>query len=335
MLDQFGGDVRDIWDRVRWAQHDYRDHNDRVRLTLTGLPEAGKKTLFNTLWGRVVAQDGASPYGGVRDFGLFRLLDLPCDTAESDMYYDLDSEGLIVYLVNSVRGLLPEDFQWIARLRTGGAALMVVLNRINGAHTDEEIAEMVGEMEAALALKVLPIDASERSQVHDLFMQAVLRACPDLAVPLSAQISSLRHATAQRVIRQAVVLSLAISAEPLPLLDITMLIGVHLHLLSRLSSLYGKRIARQGQWELVLTVAFGLLLRYIVQTGLKFFPWAGWLLSGVVGASATWAVGQAALLHYEERLPTSTSPTELIRQLGARLHVPKLRPLRENRPTDS
>lgn len=330
MLDQFGGDVRDIWDRVRWAQHDYRDHNDRVRLTLTGLPEAGKKTLFNTLWGRVVAQEGTSPYGGVRDFGLFRLLDLPCDTAESDMYYDLDGEGLIVYLVNSARGLLAEDFQWISRLRTGGAGLLVVLNRVAGA-ADAAIAEQVADMQEALGLRVLPIDASDRAQVHEVFMQAVLQACPDLAVPLSAQISSLRHATAQRVIRQAVVLSLAISAEPLPLIDITMLIGVHLHLLRRLSSLYGKRIARQGQWEMVLTVAFGLLLRYIVQTGLKFFPWAGWLLSGVVGASATWAVGQAALLHYEERLPRTTSPAELLSQIGARLHVPKLRPFRATR----
>jgi uncharacterized protein (DUF697 family) len=190
------------------------------------------------------------------------------------------------------------------------------------------------ELEAQLGLRVLPIRANHPDEVRGVLMDGVLKACPELAVPLAAQIGSLRQVTAQRIIRQAVVLSLAVSAEPLPLLDVTMLIGVHLHLLTRIGALYGKRIGRQGTWELILTVSLGLLLRFGVQTALKFFPWAGWLLSGLVGASATWLIGQAALLHYDEKLKALSTPAAVLSQLGARFHVPTMHSERPTRTAD-
>jgi uncharacterized protein (DUF697 family) len=335
MIDDVGNNIRDVWDRVRWANHDYGAPAEPVRLTLAGLAGAGKKTLFNTLWGREVIQPQPASLG-IADFGLFRLVELPCAMDEADgLLYALDDMGLIVYVINSLRGLQAEDFQWIARLRTGKAALLVMLNLVTEGTelTPERIAAQVTDLEAHLALRVLPIRATDPDEVRGVLMEGVLRACPELAVPLASQIGSLRHVTAQRLIRQSVVLSLAVSVEPLPLLDVTLLIGLHLHLLARLGALYGKRVARQGQLELALTVVLGLVLRFGVQTALKFVPWAGWLLSGLVGASATWVIGQAALLHYEEKLKSLmlSTPTDLLSQLGARLHVPSIRSFRTPR----
>ena len=47
----------------------------------------------------------------------------------------------------------------------------------------------------------------------------------------------------------------------------------------------------------------GLLLRYASQTLAKAVPVAGWIVSGVIGASATWAVGRAALAFYGAEFP--------------------------------
>lgn len=318
MLNNMGDDLRAIGDRLRWANYDYGQSSDSYRLMFTGLAAAGKKTLFNALWGSAVLSAESSP-SGTLDLGLFRLVDLPCSQVDAEPYpYALDEDGLIVYLINERCGLQPEDFQWIARLRSGRAALMVVLNLIDGRME----AAALAEMEERLGLRVLAIHANSQEEARGVFMDAVLRASPELAVPLAAQIASLRQITAQRMIRQSVVLSMAVSVEPLPLLDVTMLIGLQIHLLHQISTLYGRRINRQGQGELVLTVVVGLLLRFVVQTGLKFIPYAGWLLSGVVGASATWFIGQAALLHYEEKLKIISSPIEILSQFGAKLHVP-------------
>ncbi len=300
MLDQFGGDLRDLWDRMRWVAHDYGTEGESLRVILTGLAGAGKKTLFNTLWGREVVHPGALPLNGA-DFGLFKLVDLPCELNDSDlMLYPppIEDASLIVYLLNSVRGLSAEDFGWIARLRVGRTPLLVILNQIADVHLDDQHA-----IETELALRILPFHANDPAAVRGVFMDALLKAAPDLAVPLAAQVVELRAAAAQRMIRQATLWSMAVSMEPLPLIDVPVLIGLQLHLIRQIGALYGHRVNGLAHQENAVAILFGLLLRYSAQTLLKLIPWGGWFISGMVGASATWAVGQGAVLYYEEALP--------------------------------
>lgn len=78
-MERFGGDVRELWDRVRWMGNEYGGMDSPPhRIVIVGLPGTGKKTLFNTLWGREAVTVQPLPAGGA-DFGLFRLVDLPCE----------------------------------------------------------------------------------------------------------------------------------------------------------------------------------------------------------------------------------------------------------------
>jgi len=320
-MERFGGDVRELWDRVRWMGHDYQMDAPTPHIVIVGLQGAGKKTLFNTLWGREAITGQVLPPGGA-DFGLFRLVDLPCEPstlafADYDMLayapIPTDDASLIVYLINSERGLSAHDFQWISRLRIGRAPLLVILNVIGEPNDEARQA-----IEAQLARRVLPLGVSDLTQVRGLFVEALMQAAPELGIPLAAQIGELRQVAAQRIVKQAAVLSIAVSVEPLPLIDLSVLIGVQLHMLNRLGALYGRQLGRQGSWELVLTVAFGVLLRYGAQTLLKAIPWGGWIVSGLLGASATWAVGQTAILYYEERLDALPVARQLLESLGDR-----------------
>lgn len=292
---------RQVWEQVRWTLQDYGFEREPQRVVIAGLPGAGKKTLFNTLWGREVIGSGVPlPLTGA-DFGLFRLMDLPCDLNESESFLyplPLEDATVIVYVLNGVRGLTPEDFQWLSRLRVGRAALLILLNPVEG----QALVDKTG-IEAQLALQVLSVAANDANAVRSLFVEALLRAAPELLTPLAAQLNAVRHVAAQRIIRQATVLGLAVSVEPLPLLDLPLLIGIQLRLLSQLGTLYGKRVSLQNDWQTVLAVAFGVLLRYGAQTLMKFIPWGGWIVSGLLGASATWAVGQTALLLHEDGSP--------------------------------
>lgn len=323
-MEGFGGDVRDLWDRVRWMGHEYGMDAAPPRIVIVGLPGAGKKTLFNTLWGREAIIAQPLPLGGA-DFGLFRLVDLPCEPntlefGDSDLMayapVPTDDATLIVYLINSAHGLSAHDFQWISRLRIERAPLLVILNQVNEMSDDARQA-----IETQLARRLLPLRANDPAEVRGLFVEALIQAAPELGIPLAAQISELRQITAQRIVKQAAVLSMAVSIEPLPLIDLSVLIGVQLHMLYRLGALYGRQLGRQGSWELVLTVAFGLILRYGAQTLLKAIPWGGWIVSGLLGASATWAVGQTAILYYEERLDALPIARQLIGSLGVRGYV--------------
>lgn len=297
MQPSFDGGFRNLWDQVRWATHDYRMEQELQRIVVAGLPGAGKKTLFNTLWGASVIQHQPLPLNGA-DFGLFRLMDLPCEMDEALLYpFPLEDASVIVYVLNSRAGLSADDFRWISRLRVGRAALLVILNQID----DQPIAD-VSAIEEQLALKVVPLRVNNPADARGLFVDALLRTSPELLSALAAQLAHVRHVAAHRIIRQAVVLGMAVSVEPLPLLDLPLLLGVQLRLLGQLSALYGKRVSFQSDWHTVLAVVFGVLLRYVAQTLMKFIPWGGWIVSGIVGASATWAVGQTALLLHEGRI---------------------------------
>jgi uncharacterized protein (DUF697 family) len=317
----FDNSFRQVWEQVRWSQHDYRLEHEPQRVVIAGLPGAGKRTLFNTLWGQNVMRAGEGqplpPTGA--DFGLFRLLELPCDLHDADPFLyglPLDDATAIVYLLHGKRGVTAEDFAWLSRLRVGRAALLVVLNQIDG-----QPAADLAEIEAQLALRVVPIQANQPDVVRGLFVEALLRVAPGLLTPLASQLATVRHNAAQRLIRQATLLGMAVSVEPLPLLDLPLLVGIQLRLLAQLGTLYGKRINLQDDWQTVLAVAFGLLLRYGAQTALKFIPWGGWIISGVLGASATWAVGQAAVFHYEDGWQRLSPVQRRLSRIGARLHV--------------
>ncbi|MCC7446494.1 MAG: DUF697 domain-containing protein [Anaerolineae bacterium] len=321
MLDTMLTEARDAWDGLRWGWNDPGSYEpERAQVALVGLRGVGKKTIFNSLVGwQAITGDAAADDQPLkrRDYGLFSLLDLPVEADQIDeALFQLEDADLLVYVLDGRTLLGSDDFRWIARLRARRAPLLVVLNKAD--LLGEHLAVAKAEIEQQITMNVLPLCAHDRADVQGRLVTEMLRLCPKLTVPLASQIKGIRREAAQRLIRQSTAISLIASVEPLPLLDISVLIGLQIHLLSRIGALYGQSMSGQSHWAIVSTVAFGLGLRYLAETLLKFVPYGGWLLSGLIGASGTWAVGQAALAFYE----SNNAQQDWSRQLAARLsHV--------------
>jgi uncharacterized protein (DUF697 family) len=318
MLDTMLTEARDTWDRLRWGWTDPGAYEpERGQVALVGLPGSGKKTLFNSLAGWEAMKESAADDDLPKiahDFGLFSLLDLPIEVERFDeALFQLENADLIVYVLDGTKALGNDDFRWIARLRARRTPLLVVLNKTD--LLGEHLAVVQPEIQNRLATVILPLCARNHAEAQGVFVSSMLRLCPKLTVPLASQIPSVRREAALRLIRQSTAISLIASAEPLPLLDVSVQIGLQIHLLSRIGALYGQSISGQSHWAIVSTVAFGLGLRYLAETILKFVPFGGWLVSAVIGASGTWAVGHAALAFYE------SSPAQLdwSKQLAARI----------------
>jgi uncharacterized protein (DUF697 family) len=298
-------EAQGVLDRLRWDWADPYTPTESLsrRIAIVGLPGAGKRALCNSLWGWEVL-DHEKPREQIREYGLFTVADLSGEMAfdVETILFRLEGVDLMVYLLDASAGLSAEDFRWIARLRSAEPGLLVVLN-VAGILQEESQIGMLADLERRLALPVLPLDVRDGEAVHRSLIPAMLKACPELDVPLANEIGGLRGRMARRLVMQHVVMSAVISLEPVPLIDVSVLIGLQSRMVKRIAAVYGYRGRNDQRRDIMVSGTLGLALRYSIQTAAKAVPFAGWLVSGLVGASATWMIGRVAMAYYGEELP--------------------------------
>lgn len=128
---------------------------------------------------------------------------------------------------------------------------------------------------------------------------ALLNAAPRLAIPLGREISTLRRIAARRVIRQAALLAGLMSVQPIPILDIPMQALLQAGVIMRVGATYGHAPAGGISREILSAVVSALGTHYLAQTLLKFIPILGWGINAILGATATYLIGTAAIHYYE------------------------------------
>lgn len=290
----------------RQAQSDIGQGLETV-VAIVGQPNAGKSTLFNKIKGRkisaVSSEPGTTSTPVQSDFGPFTLIDTP-GLSSNMRTSGMDQASVIVFVIDATKGPQAEDrrlYDAIKKLRT---PIIVVLNKIDALRTDELTDQMATQVASMLGVsRVIPISARTGQNIAEELIPALIEASPEAALIIGRELPAYRRDAAQHLIRNASLLSLAAGLEPIPLVDIPILLGTQIRLVLRIAALYGEPMGGPNTMrharELIVTMAGGLGLRYLAEQAAKAVPFGGDLIAGAIAAAATWSIGQVALEYYE------------------------------------
>ena len=263
--------------------------------------------MANLLEGKVVSK--ASPVPGTtkapvqQSLGPFVLIDTPgfgevggVDRANVAATSAAGADAILL-LLDAGAGLRQGDADLLKYLQELRRPVVVALNKIDLLGRDYQ--QVVNDASAKLGMMVIPISAKKGTNVAEKLVPALVDALPDLAVALGRELPALRRSASNRVIRHSAMLNTAIGAEPIPFIDIPVLLTTQVRLVLRIAAIYGESFTSRHAKELITTIAGGLAFRYLAQQGAKLVPAGGWAVAAGIAALGTWSIGQVAVEYFE------------------------------------
>lgn len=276
-------------------------------VVIVGQPNTGKSTLFNYLKGQQLSP--VSPEAGTTrnlvrtDFGPFTLIDTPGHLPEL-MESGMDLASVIVFLIDGTKGLQSKDRELYETIKKLNKPTIIGVNKVDALSGDESGDKVANEIAVALGVAgVIPVSGRTGMNVAEELIPAMIDASPEAALVIGRELPAYRRSAAQRIIRNATLISLAAGLEPFPLVDIPILLGNQIRLVLRLAALYGEPVDSANTTrhlrELIAVMAGGLGLRYLAEQAAKAIPFGGDFISGAIAGAGTWAMGQVILEYYE------------------------------------
>jgi len=175
---------------------------------------------------------------------------------------------------------------------------MVVLNKVDLVRRD--LHAVLSDLSFRLqGVQAIPISAKTGAGVADRLIPALIQADDSLAVVIGRALPAYRAEAARRVIRGTTLWSLLLGAEPIPGLDLPLLLVMQARMVLRLGAIYGESITGRYARELVSAMAGALVARYIGEELAKFLPGPGWLISAGVAAAGTLTMGRLAESYFQ------------------------------------
>lgn len=271
------------------------------KVTIVGLPNSGKSTLFNTLRGQYLSP--VSPEEGTTkalvrgQFGPFELIDTPGHLPDVQQS-GLDEAAAVIYLLDASLGIRGRDYQNITELVKNQKPLVVALNKADMLQdaADEAAAEAAARLHVS---DVIPISARDGSNIAEELIPFLIEISPEAALTIGRMLPAFRRQAANKLVRTAALVSLAAGLEPIPLIDIPILLGTQMRLVLRIAALYDEPMTAKHVRELVATIVSGLTMRYLAEEAAKAVPFGGDLVSGAIAAAGTWTIGQVAIEYFE------------------------------------
>ena len=276
-------------------------------VVIVGLPNTGKSTLFNYLKGQQlspVSPDAGTTRTLVRtDFGPFTLIDTPGHLPEL-MESGMDLASVIVFLIDGTKGLQSKDRELYETIKKLNKPTIIGVNKVDALPGEESGDKVANEVAVSLGVAgVIPVSGRTGVNIAEELIPAMIDVSPEAALVIGRELPAYRRNAAQRIIRNATLISLAAGLEPFPLVDIPILLGNQIRLVLRLAALYGEPVDSANTTrhlrELVAVMAGGLGLRYLAEQVAKAIPFGGDLISGAIAGAGTWAMGQVILEYYE------------------------------------
>ena len=303
----------------------------RAQMAIVGPVNAGKSTLFNALKGAEVSPVGAVP-GTTRELvkeqlGPFLLVDTPgfgevdgVDRARITLR-SVEVSDLVVLLLDGAVSLRRADLDLYHDLWKTRRPIMVVLNKVD-LLDKAELPNILAHVENKLGTRVIPISAEKETGLADRLFPRIIEAHPPLAVSLGRALPAYRRQAARRLMRNASTFNALVGVEPVPGLDVPLLLSIQVRLVLRLAAVYGQSMTARSAKELISTIASGMAFRYLAAEAAKLLPGIGWVVSGAVAAVSTWTIGQVAIRYFDgERSLTPLRMKRLYRRLLRRRGV--------------
>jgi small GTP-binding protein len=307
------GAVQSFMRAVNWKEAQaevMQGLNDTV--VIVGQPNTGKSTLFNMIKGQPISE--VSPEAGTTrtlvrtDFGPFTLIDTPGidhpGQLAEEVSKGLSQASVIVFLIDATRGLQQKDREMYDAFKKLNKPIILAVNKVDALKGGEGGDQLATEIAVLLnVVGVIPISGKTGENVAEELIPAMIEVSPEAAFVIGHELPAYRHASAQRIIRNATLLSLAAGIQPIPLIDIPILLGTQIRLVLRMAALYGEPLdstdAMKHARELIATMAGGLGLRLLAEQAAKAVPFGGDFVAGAIAGAATWSIGQVALEYYE------------------------------------
>ncbi len=300
--------IRSFMNEVNWrkAQGEVLHGLDN-KIVIVGQPNTGKSTLFNMLKGQQLSP--VSPEAGTTrslvraEFGPFILIDTPGHLPEL-MQSGIDEAMVVVLLIDGTKGLQEADKDLYNAIAKTKKPSIVAVNKVDTLKDSSSGDDVANEVAVQLGVAgVIPISARTGENVAEELIPSMIEASPEAALVIGRELPVYRRVAAQRIIRNATLMSLAAGLEPIPLVDIPIILGTQMRLVLRIAALYGESMestaATKHARELLLTLVGGAGMRYVAEQAAKFVPIGGDFVAGAIAGAGTWAIGQVALEYYD------------------------------------
>jgi uncharacterized protein (DUF697 family) len=151
----------------------------------------------------------------------------------------------------------------------------------------------------------------------DEIAKRLARALGEEATPLAARLPVLREAVCAELIRkfsrQNGFLGMVVFV---PGADLPVLTANQVRLVLRIADAHGFEIDRERLPEVLAVVASGFGFRALARKAIAYVPFVGWVVKGAVAYTATRALGEAAVRHFERRAPVTRVAGERMRFPG-------------------
>jgi small GTP-binding protein len=301
-------DIRNLLQALDWDALSLRvEEEAHAHVAIVGPVNSGKSTLFNLIKGRKISPVKAVP-GTTKelvkeDLGPFTLVDTPgsgeVGGVDRAALARSAAEGadLAVLVLDGAAGLRQSEYELHESLQAARVPLVVALNKIDLVKRD--LADVLDDAEDKLGVTVIPISAKTGVGVAERLLPAIVEAHPWMTVALGRALPSYRRQLSNRLVRGAAVLNGIIAAEPIPGVDIPLLLASQVRLVLRISAVYGQSLSVRHARELLSTIAGSIALRYLAAQLGKLIPGPGWLIGAVVTGLGTWAIGRVAIAYFE------------------------------------
>ena len=301
-------DLRRLLDAVGWEELRAEFADDAPpRLAIVGPVNAGKSTLFNAIAG--AERSAVSPLPGTTTtaveelVGPLRLVDTPGAGEPGDderwgaAWQQVVAASGVVLVLDAAAGLRQADVTLWQAIAALDSPALVTLNKIDLLRT-ADLTAAVSYVEQQLGTRIIPISAERGTNIAELLMPALLDLEPNVTVALGRALPGFRRTAAERIVREAAGLAAAAGAEPVPFVDIPLVLAAQIRMVLRVAAIYGETLDAERAKEIIGAVMGGMLVRTAARQIARLVPVVGWAAAGGVAAAGTYALGRATIEYF-------------------------------------